>query len=126
MRRPATIIDDLQNVTNGVGALSGVASMRDTYRADLVTLMTATPGSPFCGVAWLMTSVSAGFQSLGFNVVEQTCAVGNLTFAHELGHNMGLRHDWYMDNGTTPVFLRPRSRQCRDDTINAMADDHGV
>jgi glucose/arabinose dehydrogenase len=96
------ISTDLQNVTNGSGTLSGVAALRNTHRADLVTLMTSTPGSPFCGVAWVMTSVSSGFQSLGFNVVEQVCAVGNLSFAHELGHNMGLRHDWYMDNATTP------------------------
>ncbi len=94
---------DLSNVTNGVGALSGVAALRDGYRADLVTLLTHSPGSPFCGVAWLMTSINGSFAPSGYSVVEQACAVGNLTFPHELGHNMGLRHDWYVDAGITPA-----------------------
>ena len=40
-----------------------------------------------------MTSVSTGFASNAFNVVDRTCAAGNLSYAHELGHNMGLQHD---------------------------------
>lgn len=94
---------DLTNLTNGAGAFSGVAALRDSTRADLVSLMTNTPGSAFCGVAWLMSSISTSFAPNGFSVVEQSCAVGNLTFPHELGHNMGLRHDWYMDAGVTPA-----------------------
>jgi glucose/arabinose dehydrogenase len=65
--------------------------------------MTSTPGSPYCGIAWLMQSVSSGFAASGYNVVEQVCAVGNLSFPHELGHNMGLRHDWYVDSGLTTM-----------------------
>ena len=94
---------DLSNVTGGAGTLSGVPALRDAYHADLVTMLTNTTSSPFCGVAWLMTSISTGFAPNGYSVVEQACAVGNLTFPHELGHNMGLRHDWYVDTGTTPA-----------------------
>jgi hypothetical protein len=82
---------DLNNITNGVGALSGVASLRNSFHADLVTLLTNTPGSSFCGIAWKMSSI---FASYGYSVVEQSCAVGNLSFPHELGHNMGAGHDW--------------------------------
>ena len=93
---------DLDNITNGTGGLSTVAALRNTYAADMVSLMTNTPGSPFCGIAWHMSSVSSGFESFAYSVVEQSCAVGSLAFPHELGHNMGLRHDWYVDNHTTP------------------------
>jgi Metallo-peptidase family M12 len=93
---------DLDNVTNGTGSLAGVAALRNTYSADVVSLLTNTPGSAFCGIAWHMSSVSSGFESFAYSVVEQSCAVGSLAFPHELGHNMGLRHDWYVDNRTTP------------------------
>ena len=40
--------------------------------------------------------------ALGLQRRRAACAVGNLTFPHELGHNMGAGHDWYVDNGVTP------------------------
>src|SRR4051794_1127155 len=43
---------DLRNVTSGVGALSGVAALRNTYQADIVSLFTQTPNSSVCGVGW--------------------------------------------------------------------------
>jgi len=93
---------DLDNLTNGAGALSGVAALRDTYRADMVSLVNYTPSSAVCGIAWLMTQVSAQFANHAYSVIDQRCAVNGMGFAHELGHNMGLRHDWYLDSGVTP------------------------
>ena len=71
-----------------------------------MSLLTNTPGAPSCGIAWLMTSLSVNFAPNGYSVVEQGCAVGNLSFPHELGHNMGLRHDWDVDAGVTPACTR--------------------
>ena len=93
---------DLDNLTFGVGALSGVAALRNTYQADVVTLMNYTPATSVCGIAWIMTSPSSTFSERAYNVVDTRCAISILGYSHELGHNMGLRHDWYLDNGTTP------------------------
>ena len=40
-----------------------------------------------------MGSPSTSFASSAFNVVDQACAAGNLSLAHEFGHNQGLHHD---------------------------------
>ena len=64
--------------------------------------MNYTPNSSVCGIAWLMLSPSAAFSERAYNVIDTRCAISNLGFSHELGHNMGLRHDWYLDNGLTP------------------------
>jgi len=45
-----------------------------------------------------MTSVSTSFAVWSFAVVSRSCATGYYSFAHELGHNMGARHDWYVDD----------------------------
>lgn len=66
-------------------------SLRDRHGADLVSLFVGTvTGS--CGVAFTMGSPSPAFESSGFSVVQQNCAVANLSFAHELAHNMGCAH----------------------------------
>jgi hypothetical protein len=92
---------DLSNLRSGTGGLSGVAALRDTYAADMVALVQYDSASPYCGIGYLMSSPSAFFASYAFSVTEVDC-VTNHTFAHELGHNMGLRHDWYMDGATSP------------------------
>ena len=83
----------------GDGSLEEVHPLRDLYGADAVSLWIESGG---CGRGYIMTTVSSGFASSAFNVVQRSCATGNLTFGHELGHNMSLRHDWYVDQGTSP------------------------
>jgi peptidyl-Asp metalloendopeptidase len=74
------------------GHLDGVHALRDAHRADLVSLVTQTPGSPYCGIAWLMAGNDPGFAPWAMSVVEQVCISPNYSFGHELGHNMGLNH----------------------------------
>ena len=75
------------------GHLDEVHQIRDLYAADLVLLWTPSGG----GLARIIDDPSdADAKKLGFSVSPSTA------FAHELGHNMGLRHERRDDNGNTP------------------------
>jgi hypothetical protein len=74
-----------------------VGSLRNTYGADLVSLFTHNgPAPAFCGIGYLMSVNSTSFAPYAFSVVERQCAGAALSFAHELGHNMGGHHDPYV------------------------------
>ena len=73
------------------GHMDDVHALRDEYGADLVCLIVG--GSQYCGIAYLMTNVSNGFEDYAFSVVSRSCATGYYSFGHELGHNMGCTHD---------------------------------
>lgn len=88
--------------TVSLGPLAGVAAMRNASGADMVKMLIHPTSPSACGIAFIMTSVSNIFESAAFSVTDTGCVSPNYTFAHELGHNMGARHDWYMDAGTTP------------------------
>ncbi len=70
------------------GVLDAVHGERDALGADLVALLTGESPS-YCGVAYLLGTNSPGW---GFSVTVWDCAVGGLTFTHELGHNQGCCH----------------------------------
>ena len=97
-----TYRDHLIRLTQSIdGYMDNVHDLRDQYGADMVALLVAASG--FCGVAWLMQDLSPDFEQLAFSVTKWSCAAGNLTFAHELGHNMGCQHD-RAHAGSDPVF----------------------
>lgn len=68
-----------------------VAALRDQYGADMVSVIVDTPSS--CGTAYVQRSPGPGFEDLAFQATDIDCAVGNLTFAHEHGHNLGMEHN---------------------------------
>lgn len=82
------------------GKMDEVHALRNTYGADLVVLL--INNTDYCGMAWLPSTVSTSNQGLGFSVTAYSCATGYYSFGHEIGHNMGARHDRYVDSGSTP------------------------
>ena len=85
----STMLSNLRGKSDG--KLDNVHSLRDQYGADVVSMF--VNGSQYCGIAYLMTSVSNSFESSAFSVVSRTCATGYYSTAHEFGHNMGSAHD---------------------------------
>jgi hypothetical protein len=94
-----------------------VEILRNYYGADLVVVVVPfynpPPGTNVnCGVAnlprlsggsELLHGSSEAFDAQAFAVVELGCGDDDYTFAHELGHTFGMRHD--NDSGSsTPVY----------------------
>lgn len=94
----STDLDRLQDSSDGF--MDGVHALRNTYHADFVKLVVEGAGG---GLGYLQTAFNPGFESVAFSLTHRNSISPNYTFAHELGHNMGLRHDWYVDDGVTPA-----------------------
>lgn len=86
---------------NGAG-LEGVAALRNQHAADLVMMLIHPSAPSACGIAYVMNSVSTAFASSGYSVTDTACMSPGFTFAHELGHNMGAHHDWYVSTSQFP------------------------
>jgi len=85
----------LDDVTDGLLApFRTVHQLRDSLGADLVALLVAS--QEWCGIAWLPHS-GPGADRLGYSVTTVGC-IANHAFVHELGHNMGLLHDRFVES----------------------------
>ena len=93
----STDLDRLTNLTDGF--MDDVHALRDQYGADFVSLWISRSDDA-AGLGWLNTTQGTSFARRAFNVCDRRAAVSNLTFPHELGHNMGSTHDRDNSNGT--------------------------
>jgi hypothetical protein len=82
------------------GYLDIAHTLRNLYGADVVHLIVNSPD--FCGLAYQMQSVSASFAPWAFGVNHYSCIAPIPVLAHELGHNMGLGHDPYVNPLAAP------------------------
>ncbi len=69
-----------------------VKSWRDELSADMVSLFIETDPNG-CGIGYVLNSLNPTFERSAVQVTRRSCAVGNLTYAHEHGHNMGMLHN---------------------------------
>jgi hypothetical protein len=116
--RIAVSEQDLTMFTNNVGVFADIEDLRWAYGADLVTLFRQPPPFFGSGRAWLGAFSGSGASESWatsrnmYSVVDlcnfATC--NTVIFAHELGHNMGLKHDCETEKctpGTAPPGIRP-------------------
>ena len=87
--------------TPGDGFMDAAQSLRTLYGADLVSLITASPTNT-CGLGNLNTNPTNYSSSQAYSVTLSNCVVSNYSLAHEMGHNMGLNHDWYVNTSINP------------------------
>jgi hypothetical protein len=74
------------NGQGGSGIWPGIRTNRDTFNADFCTLWVADGDA--CGLAWCTSGTTRAY-----SVVTWSCAAGNLSHPHEIGHNQGCDHD---------------------------------
>jgi hypothetical protein len=100
--------EDLGRLTDpNDGFMDEVHDWRDRVGADLVHLLRRGSTAGVAGIAWLSIggteAAPTGNPDFGFAVTADNAAVGNSTFAHEAGHNLGAFH-----NRTGPGAIRGR------------------
>jgi len=93
--------------------------LRAKYGADLVTMI--TPTGPYCGVGYVLggsnNTIYSGLKNYGFNVVADRCIS---SFAHELGHNLGLGHS-AKQGSTGGLYAWGRGHGVQNNFVTTMA-----
>jgi peptidyl-Asp metalloendopeptidase len=96
----SAMLEQLKNKNDGI--IDHIHQLRNSHVADIVSMIIENRTD--CGRGYQMSTLSSSFAGNAFNIASRTCAAGNLSFAHELGHNMGIAHDKANSGGGAPVF----------------------
>ncbi len=97
-----------QGTLDPTGSIDNVHTLRDDYKADLVSLITYENSYEACGLAWILNTLDPGYigfaASYAFSVVDVRCYGPYFSFAHELGHTMGGLHDHFNAGAGAGLF----------------------
>ncbi len=99
--------------------------LREQYGADLVVMLVEGDSS-LCGIAFFMGTVSSSFASSAVSVTRRSCATGNFTFGHEIGHNMGARHHREADPNDGPFTFNHGFADASNNFRTVMATTAGA
>jgi len=100
------------------GLLDDVPPAREAVGADVVSVLVDGDGGA-CGLGFLMSPARPAFEAAAYSAVDLRCAGPNLSFTHEIGHNLGLQHD--RDNaGSTPATDHAYGYQDPDATFRTV------
>jgi hypothetical protein len=107
-----------------------VHTLRQDHKADLVSLW-VEDGVGYCGVAYIGSRAARDSPDYGVSVTDRSCHF-KFTFSHEVGHNLGLRHDYYADDTMDPytyghgwvgVNAESRTMMAYDDVCEVLGID---
>ena len=107
-----------------------VHTLRQDHKADLVSLW-VEDGVDACGVAYIGSRAVHDSPDYGVSVTDRGCHY-KFTFSHEIGHNLGLRHDYYADDTMDPytyghgwvgVDAESRTMMAYDDVCEVLGID---
>jgi hypothetical protein len=84
--------------------MDSIHATRDSWswKADIVTLVVNGFTGDMCGRGYTLFYGKniQDWAEWGFNVVDIHCMTKNFTLTHEVGHNLGATHDWYVEPTT--------------------------
>ncbi len=86
----------LGELVDSSGPYAALHALRDAQGADLVHLFIDSTSAGLCGIANLGGSGNRFFDNRAFGLTLYNCPT--FVLAHELGHNMSLRHDRYQQS----------------------------
>ena len=114
---------DLDNLKdNGKDSGNGIYRLRHQVNADIVGLVVSDFDA--CGRAYIMNKVSTDHSKKAYFVVSETgsCMGSNLSFAHEIGHIEGARHDRFQDFAVNKSFPYAHGHINPSDNWSVLSD----
>jgi hypothetical protein len=76
-----------------------IHALRDAHKADIVHMLIKAKPNNGCGIGWLNLGLRPEY---AFSVSDYQCALQNFSAVHEIGHNMGMAHDRFVENEAKP------------------------
>lgn len=88
----SNMLSDMR-VSSGTELSQEIDKYREQHKADLVVMLAATTSSNGIGY-------NDATKNTAFSVIRYSSLTGTYTFAHEMGHNIGVSHELAQYNGT--------------------------